>query len=229
MKSLSKLETPEVIWESKDSIRFQGERRRAEVTAHLLRPRSDDTVLDVGCGEGFQISYITQSSQQIVGIDISLERLLKAKERLKSPEFVCASSDRLPFRPRVFDSIMCLELLEHLQKPSKTLTEIAFVLKDTGKLVISVPYKERIIATRCVNCGKLTPLWGHIHSFDEKKLVSFLPDNLKVMQFVYTGTIVGAYPIFGSLPLCLWKLVDNFSRVLPSVKPSWFIVEVRKL
>ena len=229
MKSLTESKAPYVIWEVKDQIRFQGERRRAEITTHLLKPQRGDLILDVGCGEGFQISYISQSSTNVVGIDLSMERLKEARKRLKRPDFLCASSESLPFKPQIFNRILCLELLEHLQDPSETLEEIEFVLKEAGTLIVSVPYKEHIVSTQCIHCGKLTPLWGHIHSFDEQKLVSLLPDSFRVVQFVHTGTVVGAYPLFSSLPTGLWKLVDDFSRVLPGVKPSWFLAQVQKV
>lgn len=127
-----------------------------------------------------------------------------------------------------FLKVTCLELLEHLSNPRKTLEEIESVVKEAGILVISVSYRERIVATRCTHCGKLTPLWGHIHSFDEQKLSSYLPQHLQIIRHTHTGTLIAAYPIFACLPIGLWKIVDDFGRMLPSIKPSWLISEIRK-
>ena len=110
-----------------------------------------------------------------------------AKRRVKSADFVCASSERLPFRIQIFDKVTCLELLEHLSNPRKTLEEIELVMKDAGTIVISVPYRERIVATRCIHYGKLTPLLGHIHSFDERKLSSYLPWHLRIIRHIYSA------------------------------------------
>jgi ubiquinone/menaquinone biosynthesis C-methylase UbiE len=218
-----------VIWESEDPIRLQGERRRAEVTVGILEPKGNDLILDVGCGVGYQISYVAEHSRQIVGLDVSIERLKFAKKKVKGVGLVCASSERLPFKPQIFDKVTCLELLEHLEDPGKTIVEIEVVLKRAGTLILSVPYKQRILVTQCIHCGKLTPLYGHIHSFDEYKLTSLLPENLKAVRFVYIGTVVSAYPLFSGLPTKLWKLIDDCSKVLPAVKPSWFISKIRKV
>jgi len=217
-----------MIWRIRDPVRLQGEQRRAEVTIHLLSPEQGDIVLDVGCGDGYQISYVLGRASQIFGIDISKASLKEAKKRVKGVDFVCACSENLPFRYQVFSKVMCLELLEHLEDPSKTLEEIGFVLKQAGALIISVPYREHIITTQCIHCGRPTPLWGHLHSFDEKNLSSILPKNFEILQCVYTGTAVAAYPIFGFLPGKLWKFVDNLSQALPHVKPSWFISKIKK-
>lgn len=216
------------IWEAKSQIRLQGEKRRAQVTVGLLEPHRDDRILDVGCAEGYQISYVVKQSERIVGLDISTGRLRKAKRRMRDVCFVRASSERLPFRPQVFNKVLCLELLEHLKEPHKTILEIEFALRIGGTIIVSVPYKERIVATQCVHCGKLTPLWGHIQSFDAQKLIRLLPNNLKVTKHFTTGTIVGAYPLFSSLPTSLWKLLDDCSKVLPGVKPSWILLKARK-
>lgn len=194
----------------------------------MLKPKYNDRILDVACGEGFQISYIAKHTARIVGLDSSLERLRHAKKNVNDVEFVCASSERLPFKPQIFDKVACLELLEHLNDPHKTLMAIEFVLKRGGRLVVSVPYKQRLVATQCIHCGKLTPLWGHIQSFDEQKLFSLLPKSLRVKRFVHTGTIVGAYPLFSRLPLKVWKLIDGFSKALPAVKASWLLTEIEK-
>lgn len=217
-----------MIWEVKDSIRLEGERRRAEITTCVLKPKRDERILDVGCGEGYQISYVVEHCAEVIGLDLSMEQLKQAKSRVRSVDLVCASSERLPFKPQIFDKIMCLELLEHLYEPRKTILEIESVLKKGGTLVVSVPYRQRIIATQCIYCGELTPLWGHVQSFDEQKLASLLPNNLATVQRVYTGTVVAAYPLFGFLPTKVWKLVDDLSKLLPGIKPSWFINRILK-
>lgn len=217
-----------VIWEVKDPIRFQGERRRAEMTVRILSPEEEDVILDVGCGDGYQISHILSYSSRTVGIDLSRARLAKARKKLDGADLVRASSEKIPFRQRAFDKVMCLELLEHLKNPALTLQQIESVLKEAGTLVVSVPFREQIVTTECVHCGKPTPLWGHIQRFDEKKLASFLPRNLKIINWIYTGTVIAAYPLFSFLPTSLWKLVDDVSRVLPGMKPSWLVSKIRK-
>jgi len=216
------------IWEIKNPILLHGEQRRAEITLSLLQPQRDDVILDVGCGDGYQISYLIKHSSQIIGLDISPHKLIEGKRRMRKADFICASSENLPFRPQVFNRVMCLELLEHLKDPLKTIREIDLVLKNGGIVIISVPYKERIVMMQCIHCGKLTPLYGHLHSFDEERVSSLLPKKYIILRREYICTIVASYPLFGFLPLSLWKIVDTFSRLLPGIKPTWFISKVQK-
>ncbi len=195
----------------------------------LLKPRYDDIILDVGCGEGYQLSYFACSVGSVVGVDIAKEKLEEAKERIKVGEFIQAVSEKLPFRLRVFDKVMCLELLEHLKDPSATLDEINEVLSKRGTLVISVPYRERIVMTQCIHCGKLTPLWGHIHSFDEKKISSILPSNYVLICFEYIGSLISSHPFFKFLPTRIWKTVDDILRHFPGERASWIISKAQKI
>ena len=148
---------------------------------------------------------------------------------MKEAHFVCASSEKLPFQPRTFDKVMCLELLEHLKNHSKTISEIDLVVKEAGIIVISVPYKEPIILTQCIHCSKLTPHHGHIHSFDEKRVSFILPKNYALLRREYVCTVVSSYHLFSFLPKQLWKIVDNFSRMLPEVQAIWLVNKFQKI
>ncbi len=217
------------IWDIENPVSSHGERRRAEITKLLLQPGRNERILDVGCGEGYQMSYIIEHTDFAVGIDISRNKLREAKIRVENVDFVRASSENLPFQPETFDKILCLELFEHLENPSKTTNEINSILRKHGILVMSVPYKERIMMTQCVHCGRLTPLWGHLSSFNEEALVSLVPKNYVLLNREYVATMVASHPIFSCLPTKIWKVIDRIMRVLPGEKPDWFINKFQKL
>lgn len=217
-----------MIWELENPISKHAERRRAEVTVYLLQPQRNDLILDVGCGDGYQMSYFVGRAQRIVGIDRSLVKLKEARKKVRSMDLICASSEKLPFQQEIFSKVTCLELLEHLNNPVETLEEIERVIKDVGKLVVSVPYRQRIVYTRCIHCGKPTPLWGHLHSFDEQKIASILPANFTILRQVRICNPIASYPIFSFLPTRVWKLVDDVSSLLPGIKPCWLISKIKK-
>lgn len=57
-----------------------------------------------------------------------------------------------------------LEVLEHIPEWQDVLRAM---LGLANKIVlVTVPYKERIRQTVCIHCGKLTPLYGHLHTYD---------------------------------------------------------------
>jgi SAM-dependent methyltransferase len=57
----------------------------------------------------------------------------------KRPD-VQADAALLPFKPKVFDAVICAELLEHLPRPPEVLKEAHRVLKPGGTLLISAPF-----------------------------------------------------------------------------------------
>jgi len=83
--------------------------------------------------------------------------------------------------------VLCCEVLEHIAPKllSKACKELVRVSKRF--LVIGVPYKQDIHLgrTTCLSCKGINPPWGHLNSFDEKKLRElFKPLALRSTSFV---------------------------------------------
>jgi ubiquinone/menaquinone biosynthesis C-methylase UbiE len=163
------------IWELKGSQLIK-QIRRAEVVKQMLKHSKAKQILDIGCAEGFITNYLSQLQAQVIGIDID-QSLKIAKNKVKNADFIQASITHLPFKDGSFGAATLLEILEHLPNAAvnKGIAEVNRVLKSGGTLIVSVPYKEKITYTRCIHCGKLTPLWGHVQSFDENKLKNYFP------------------------------------------------------
>ncbi len=53
---------------------------------------------------------------------------------------VVASVYKLPFKNDSFDLALCLSVLEHLEEPLKAVSEIRRVVKNGGKIIVSVPF-----------------------------------------------------------------------------------------
>src|SRR3990170_1213866 len=110
-------------------------------------------VLDVGCGEGAFGRLLTERLKDqvdIVGCDISNTALTRA-----SSHYSCVFQADIEKNELVeklysqrFDYIILLEVLEHLFRPGKVLSQCYEILKDDGVLLASFPniawYKYRI-------------------------------------------------------------------------------------
>ena len=62
---------------------------------------------------------------------------------IQSPH-IQADVQKLPFGSGSFDTIVCLEVLEYVLHPSGGLDEIRRVLKEGGKLIVSLPFMHRL-------------------------------------------------------------------------------------
>jgi SAM-dependent methyltransferase len=82
--------------------------------------RSSKSILDIGCGKGSSIVRQMRTKvkgQYIVGCDIFSNYVKKSKQAELYDERVVADARHLPFIPRSFELVFCLEVIEHLAKP----------------------------------------------------------------------------------------------------------------
>lgn len=96
-----------------------------------------DRVLDAGCGRGEVAQEFRRAKVQIdyMGVDLGVGD--------PSWEFrVSAVADlhRLPFQSASFDKVICNQVLEHVDDPVAVLGELARVLRQGGRLYLSVPF-----------------------------------------------------------------------------------------
>ena len=107
-----------------------------------------ETILDIGCSQGIVCLLLGREGFNCVGIDIENGAIEYAKGELEKQEditkqritFQVADATRLEFEDNTFDTIILGEILEHLLHPEKVLKEAKRVLKEAGKVVITVPF-----------------------------------------------------------------------------------------
>lgn len=99
-----------------------------------------ERALEIGCGTGRTTG--TLSSKSIVGIDLSHQELLVARERFGDKvALVQASATHLPFRSGAFDKLLCAGVLLHIpdeKRRALALKEMARTLTRPARLVVSV-------------------------------------------------------------------------------------------
>lgn len=121
-------------------------RRRAKVVIKNLDLKNGDKILEVGCGRGFYAHIIGLffPKTSYIGIDINEEHLRSAKvfAQASNVNFRKADATRLPFADKVFDKIICTEVLEHIKNDRLAISELYRVLKPHGTAVITVPNKN---------------------------------------------------------------------------------------
>ncbi len=165
-------------------------RRRAKVVIKNLCLKNGDKILEVGCGRGFYAHVIGVFFPRVsyIGIDINGEYLRTAKVFAHAPNVSFRKGDatKLLFADKVFDKIICTEVLEHIKKDRMALSELFRVLKPHGTAIITVPNKnypllwdpinwvlERFFHTHIPsNILWLAGIWAyHVRLYDEDKLL----------------------------------------------------------
>lgn len=91
-----------------------------------------DKVLDVACGTGEWLKAAMRCGAVISGIDLSEKAIEFCRADNPAGTFFSQSADRLPFEAGQFDWVSCLGSLEHFPEKSRSLVEMARVLKTGG-------------------------------------------------------------------------------------------------
>ena len=100
-------------------------------------------IADVGCGEGYYTSAVSQSGDyNICGIDISKDALRYAPRSVHDGEFAVASAFNLPFGDNSVDCVL------NVFAPSPY-GEFSRVLKFDGVLIKAVPLEEHLWDLKC--------------------------------------------------------------------------------
>lgn len=74
-------------------------------------------LLDIGCGTGGLVVAAARRGAEVTGVDTALRWLVVARRRLQeqgtAAQLVAADGATLPFRPGAFETVVCIEVLEH--------------------------------------------------------------------------------------------------------------------
>lgn len=118
-----------------------------EATERLLRPRNDDTVLDIGCGNGIMLERIAHARDcHLIGTDISEDALEIAKRQLAGTnvELLRCPVDDMPLEDATVDKALTINTIYFWEDLASGFEEIARVLKPEG-IFISTHYTNRAL------------------------------------------------------------------------------------
>lgn len=123
-----------------------------------LASSSQGTVLDAACGSLlFSAPVYLETQRRIIAFDQSLAMLKRARKRLidlagRVPEqilFLQADVRDLPFRPASFQTVLCMNVLHHIEDATALLPSLKMLLADGGRLYLtSLVSNNRFIGDR---------------------------------------------------------------------------------
>jgi SAM-dependent methyltransferase len=165
--------------------------------SHLAGARQ---VLDLGCGSGDLGSH-KPAGTRVFGLEINPELVTKAIQHEDARVWDLDSNEPIPFRDAYFDAVLTKDILEHLQKPWRTLAEVRRVLKPGGIVLASVI------------CHRSWRAWNdytHVRGFTMRSLRQMFTDAELQVVDVWR---MGAVPLASRLNL-IW-LVPYLLRFPP--------------
>lgn len=99
--------------------------------AHAVRGR----ILDIGCADRWIEQRLPRGSDYI-----GLDYLATGKHMYGARPDLFADASQLPLADASVDTVVILEVMEHLRRPREALQEIVRVLRPNGRLLLSMPF-----------------------------------------------------------------------------------------
>ena len=95
-------------------------KRELELIERVLRAKKPQFILDFGCGGGWLSLLLRKWGFSFVGMDISRNMVKNAKIVCHDAEFIVCDAMRLPFRDGIFDFVIGISILHHLDLKQST-------------------------------------------------------------------------------------------------------------
>jgi ubiquinone/menaquinone biosynthesis C-methylase UbiE len=132
-----------------------------------------ESILDAGCGVGYGSYLLSDKASSVHSIDISEESISYAR-RYWSKDSITHDIQDLHFleipSEIQYDTIVAFEIIEHLIEPRLFLAKARKHLKDTGRIIISVPNEKQIPHT-----VELNPF--HIRHYTPEEAAKLLTES----------------------------------------------------
>jgi 2-polyprenyl-3-methyl-5-hydroxy-6-metoxy-1,4-benzoquinol methylase len=139
------------------------------------------SLLDLGCGDGGVIfalhkKGLLENAHEIVGVDISEDRIERLKSNLPFVKGIVADAvDVKRLSGSSFDFAICAQLIEHVQNEQGLITEIARLVKPGGFAYLSSVVKRRCGVYIYFKQGSFRLDPTHLREFSsEKELLDLL-------------------------------------------------------
>lgn len=128
---------------------------------------------------------IAKKNLTLIDIDQHYVDYLKAKYSFRDTSNFSALNidiqdiESSPLTAKKFDTIICLNILEHLQNDGKAVANMGSLLQPGGKLILLVPALEMLY-------GSMDAFFEHYRRYSKKQLKFLVQEqNLEIVKFYY--------------------------------------------
>jgi SAM-dependent methyltransferase len=106
-----------------------------EATGRWVARTARGRILDIGCADRWIEQRLPHGSDYI-----GLDYLATGKRMYGARPDLFADASQLPLADASVDTVVILEVMEHLRRPREALQEIVRVLRPAGRLLLTMPF-----------------------------------------------------------------------------------------
>ncbi|HET9130442.1 MAG TPA: class I SAM-dependent methyltransferase [Terriglobia bacterium] len=112
------------------------------------------TILDAGCGTGFNMLHFEKAGHSVFGFDYAQEAV-SAVQRREFQKVVRASITDIPYPANAFDLSYSFEVIDEVSDSDRAIRELYRVLKPGGCLLLRLPAFEWLRSSHDADIGTL--------------------------------------------------------------------------
>lgn len=152
-------------------------------------------VLEVGSGTGNITQFLCADGREVMATDVvsgyrsELQRLFGETRNVRVGKFDLTAKASDEFVEHAFDTVVCLNVLEHIEDDIFALGQMHDVLKPGGKLALLVPAHQILY-------GEFDRAVGHFRRYEKRELKSKLKQTGFVVREVKFFSLLAALPWF---------------------------------
>jgi len=168
---------------------MQAARRYGAHLFNLFRPYVGTRVLEVGSGIGTMSRPLADAAEMVIGIEPNVNCATRAEDAMRGhPRFslrVChlEDCDRAELQSQRFDTVVCVNVLEHIADDAAALRTFKDILVPGGRALIFVPAVQAAY-------GPLDAELGHHRRYSKTTLArAFADAGLDLALLRYTNPI----------------------------------------
>lgn len=182
-------------------------------------------ILEVGCGIGNFTSDLAKYGE-VWAIDINKEYVEQAKNRVADKAKI-GSGDiekgEYFFNNKKFDTVICLNVLEHVKEDMRAVNNLYNLLKKGGKLILLVPVHRFLY-------GEIDRSIGHFRRYDKNELTKGLKKSGFKIIFSRSINFLGALGWFLTGKILQKKIVGEgnikiFNLLAPVILSAENLIE----
>jgi len=167
------------------------------------------SVLDLGCSNGSmgRVLKLHDPDLIVVGVDVHVPYLKRIKRGGLYEECIAAEASHLPFKDRSFESVLCIEMIEHMRKDD---------VKELLAQIEKIARKQIVISTPVGNPPEGGSKDRNVFQFHKSE---WTPDELRRLGYKVRGEFG---PSFGHR----FKAIYYVSFVFPTASLVWYAPKV---
>ena len=185
-------------------------------------------ILDAGCGTGHTTLELLNEGYDVTAIDISQElvdftqRIIKENKYMGNVYALDLTNAKV-LGENKFDTVVCLDVLEHIRDDELVLRNLCYILKKNGHLIVSVPALRFLYGLRDKKVG-------HYRRFKRNELIEKLKTaGFEIVDLRYWN-LLGVLPFLFSEKVLHKEVYEemrylrksSFSIALNALLDWWF-------